>query len=60
MKYEFSEEFMHTIGDLLALCAEKRTDTLEIAFDNIEKYGFRWSVEMKFKIDTKSEEPSNQ
>lgn len=60
MKYEFSEEFLHTMGDLLGFCVEKGTDTLEITFDNPEKYSFRWSVEMTFKVDTKSEKPSKQ
>lgn len=60
MKYEFSEEFLHTMGDLLAFCAEKGTDTIEITFDNPNKYSFRWSVEMTFKVDTKSEERSKQ
>ena len=59
MKYEFSEAFLHTMGDLLAFCAEKRTDTLEITFDNPEKYGYKWSVTMTFKVDT-TEEPSKQ
>lgn len=60
MKYEFSEEFLHTMGDLLAFCAEKGTDTIEITFDNADKYSFKWSVEMTFKVDTKSEGTGKQ
>lgn len=59
MKYEFPEAFLHTMGDLLGFCAEKGTDTLEITFDNPEKYGYKWSVTMTFKVDT-TEEPSKQ
>ena len=44
MKYEFSEEFLHTMGDLLAFCAEKGTDT----------------IEMTFKVDNKSEGTGKQ
>ena len=53
MSREFQEEFMHTLGELMKMCADCNTDTIELGFDT---NGTKWSVEMIFKIDEDGEQ----
>lgn len=52
MSYDFPEEFMHTLGKLMKMCADCNTDTIELGFNT---NGTKWSVEMIFKINEDSE-----
>ena len=52
MNHEFSEEFMHTLGKLMKMCADCNTDTVELSFDT---NGTKWSVKLVFAIDDEND-----
>lgn len=56
MNKEFSEGFMHDIADLLEVCRDRNTDTVELFFDINDK---TLNVKMIFSVASSEQGTEN-